>query len=107
MKKLWDRLRGVSELKDAWFVGTVHHYFGIRLPSALPVSDKGWLLCLGLIAYLGACFAFLARETFSTPLYVASALPGIAAFYLIALPKTCWVTKEKAKELSRWAKSSK
>src|SRR5271166_6143740 len=96
MKKLWNQIRGVENLQDAWFVAVIwSYYYNIPLPRRIfPVSDKGWLLVFGVFAYALAIHAFARNEE------GWAQLPGLAAFLFIVLSKTYWATKEQASELT-------
>jgi len=108
MLKLWGRFiiwlfggfKGVANLKEAWFIGSLTHYSGIVVwVGALPVSDKGWMLVLALCAYLLAVFFAFQDLGLPMVLYVLLGLLGMAVFYRIAPPKTYWVPREKFREL--------
>ncbi|MGO9545921.1 MAG: hypothetical protein ACLPPF_14170 [Rhodomicrobium sp.] len=92
---LFDGFKGVAALKDAWFIGSPRFYFGVPVwVGAIPVSGAGWMLFLGLGAYLFALFFLLPMFA-----YVPLALLGIGEFYRLVPARTYWTTREKLREL--------
>lgn len=107
MRRFWHGLRGVSNLKDAWFLGVIYRYFGIPLPSSGPFSDKGMLLFGSWFILNSVIYQFYLSERISLLLFVLSVLTSTLIYKLVALSKTYWMKKEEAEELFRRAKLRK
>jgi hypothetical protein len=100
MSKLWNWLGGVKALEDAWFLGVTHQIRGFPVRGfARAISNKGWLLFLGLFVY-----GIAVRWIFTNEAALRLDVLGTVVFILIAFSKTYWVTAEEAKELSRLGK---
>jgi hypothetical protein len=96
--------RGVSNLQEAWFLGTTYNYFGIPLRSIGPVSDKGTLLILGNFACCCIPYYFYLEEMVSMLQCVLLSLPIWLTHSLVMRSKTYWMSKEEAEDLFRRAK---
>jgi hypothetical protein len=107
MRRFWHRLRGVSNLKDAWFLGVIYRYFGIPLPSFVPLSDKAMLLFGSWFILNSVIYQYYLSERISLLLFDLSVLTSMLICKVIALTKTYWMKKEEAEELLRRAKSRK
>jgi hypothetical protein len=101
MKYFQDHRRGAKDLQDAWFVAVIHSYFGIPWMGGFPVSGKGWLLFLSLGIYQFAALFLVNNAGAPMVIYILLVILGLALFYLVALPRCYWATKEELGSLWR------
>jgi len=108
--RLYGGLKGVPDLKDAWFVASPQVYRGIIVSvHAFPVSDKGWavfglaavyaIFALALVEALPMADGYLSWLT-----YILLLLPAWFASLRFGATKTYWTTSEKVMELTGWRK---
>jgi hypothetical protein len=111
MIELWSRFiiwlyggfKGVADLKDAWFAGSLTLYSGIVVgASSFPVSDKGWALFGGTFAYSVTFLILFANDDLSPLACIVLILLGSLVSLRIATAKTFWTTPDKVRELSGW-----